>query len=319
MDGLAVADPPLDIPLPRPIGYFLGCPVFLGCNPLSGSLGYARHLHPPPHARPGRLHHRDPTRPRRRRRQLLVGAISPARQARQNASRMLSGGVGPASTPGVVLGVLRQRRASNSDTPGEPAGNGIRPGVRSWSPAQKTVVRKHQQAIVKQLRAAGATQAEAGAAVGTPEGTVARWEAEAKQPGSNLRAKDTSAPDVRVKVEPAAKPVIAERLDAGETQAQVAADYGVTDRTIRSPLVVWEGTGILLDGHNRLRIAKETGAEYQTVEVPFPTREVARHWVIRTHNNSIPGPTIASEVSATVWTPRGIVPSIHHRLHSWNN
>ncbi len=180
-------------------------------------------------------------------------------------------------------------------------------------------MRKHQQAIVKQLRAAGATQAEAGAAVGTPEGTVARWEAEAKQPGSNLRAKDTSAPDVRVKVEPAAKPVIAERLDAGETQAQVAADYGVTDRTIRSPLVVWEGTGILLDGHNRLRIAKETGAEYQTVEVPFPTREVARHWVIRTHNNSIPGPTIASEVSATVWTPRGIVPSIHHRLHSWNN
>ncbi len=232
---------------------------------------------------------------------------------------MLSGGGRgpprrPASFYALYVGVGRARATPLAS----PQGDGILPGVRSWSPAQKTVVRKHQQAIVKQLREAGMTQAEAGAAVGVARSTVESWETPT---GSNDRPVKASAspPDVRVKVAPAAKPVIAKRLDAGETQAQVAADYGVTDRTIRSPLVVWEGTGILLDGHNRLRIAKETGAEYQTVEVPFPTREVARHWVIRTHNNSIPGPTIASEVSATVWTPRGIVPSIHHRLHSWNN
>ncbi len=161
----------------------------------------------------------------------LLGVISPARQrASERAEDVVRGGRGPPRRPAsfyaLYVGVGRARATPLAS----PQGDGILPGVRSWSPAQKTVVRKHQQAIVKQLREAGMTQAEAGAAVGVARSTVESWETPT---GSNDRPVKASAspPDVRVKVAPAAKPVIAKRLDAGETQAQVAADYGVTDRT----------------------------------------------------------------------------------------
>ena len=41
-------------------------------------------------------------------------------------------------------------------------------------------------------------------------------------------------PDVKVKVSPKEYPTITERIDAGESQKQVAADYGVSDRQIRN-------------------------------------------------------------------------------------
>jgi len=53
--------------------------------------------------------------------------------------------------------------------------------------------------------------------------------------GTNGGTANTSArPDARVKVDPKQRPVVRQRVDAGETLAQVAADYGVSKRQVRS-------------------------------------------------------------------------------------
>jgi len=49
---------------------------------------------------------------------------------------------------------------------------------------------------------------------------------------------------------------------------------------IRDVLVVWAGTGILLDGHNRLEIANEHGLPFTTREVELPDRKAAVNWII---------------------------------------
>ncbi len=47
-------------------------------------------------------------------------------------------------------------------------------------------------------------------------------------------AKPSTSFDSRVKVSPKANPQILERVESGESQEQVAADYGVTQRTVSS-------------------------------------------------------------------------------------
>jgi len=59
----------------------------------------------------------------------------------------------------------------------------------------------------------------------------------------NAKSGNTHKPreDARVKVDPTSKPVIAERVASGETQEQVAADYGLTgfrQLMVRVPMVV---------------------------------------------------------------------------------
>lgn len=45
-------------------------------------------------------------------------------------------------------------------------------------------------------------------------------------------------------------------------------------------LKVWEGTNILLDGHNRLEICKELKIPYEIQEIPLKSREDAINWII---------------------------------------
>lgn len=83
----------------------------------------------------------------------------------------------------------------------------------------------------------GFTQAEASEATGVPEGTIAWWEADAKPKGkrddeSIIGPKNAFIPDQRVSLPASAKPVIAERIAKGETKAQVAADFGVTQQRV---------------------------------------------------------------------------------------
>lgn len=47
---------------------------------------------------------------------------------------------------------------------------------------------------------------------------------------------------------------------------------------IRDKLVVWGET--LIDGHNRFRIATENDLPYETIEMPFESREHALNWII---------------------------------------
>jgi len=110
---------------------------------------------------------------------------------------------------------------------------------RNLSPEQKREVGKQQRAIAKTLRAAGKTQEQAATLVGVTDGAVSQWEAEdAAKAGdisiSSARVPYTPPPKLGTKVPPTEYERILERLDSGETQAQVAADYGVTQPRVSS-------------------------------------------------------------------------------------
>ncbi|MBA7700826.1 hypothetical protein ES703_109551 [subsurface metagenome] len=65
--------------------------------------------------------------------------------------------------------------------------------------------------------------------LGVPEGTIARWEWEVKKDISILRVKDAyNPPDLRIKVPKKEQQKITERVTAGESQSQIAADYKIT-------------------------------------------------------------------------------------------
>ena len=63
-----------------------------------------------------------------------------------------------------------------------------------------------------------------------------------------------------------------------------AEEYGQLEENIlhdgiRDALIVWDG--ILLDGHNRYKIAQEHGLTFETQEMNFASREDAKIWVIQ--------------------------------------
>lgn len=47
----------------------------------------------------------------------------------------------------------------------------------------------------------------------------------------------------------------------------------------RDALVVWAGTGLLLDGHNRYDICRSHGLPFATREIPLDSREAAADWI----------------------------------------
>ena len=49
-----------------------------------------------------------------------------------------------------------------------------------------------------------------------------------------------------------------------------------------APLIVWEQKGILLDGHNRLKICNENNIPFKTQFISLPDKTAARFWII--HN-----------------------------------
>lgn len=65
---------------------------------------------------------------------------------------------------------------------------------------------------------------------------------------------------------------------AAEELAELEAS--ILSEGIREPLVVWRETGILIDGHNRLKIAGKHDLPYQTQELAFADREAVRDWII---------------------------------------
>jgi len=91
--------------------------------------------------------------------------------------------------------------------------------------------------VAKQLREADAkhwTQKRLAGVFGVAQNTVSDWFREKKVRSSvgSDNTSETPPPDARVKINPTAKPVIAARLESGESQEQVAADYGVSQQAI---------------------------------------------------------------------------------------
>lgn len=54
----------------------------------------------------------------------------------------------------------------------------------------------------------------------------------------------------------------------------------VEDGEIREAIVVWGDTGIILDGHNRYKIAKKRGLCFKTVKMDFANADDAVRWII---------------------------------------
>lgn len=48
----------------------------------------------------------------------------------------------------------------------------------------------------------------------------------------------------------------------------------------REPLVVWQGHGILLDGHGRYEVCQEHKIKFETVAIGLPDRNAAIEWVV---------------------------------------
>ena len=103
---------------------------------------------------------------------------------------------------------------------------------RNLSSEQTKQVSKTQREIAKRLRESDAkrwTQEAVGTLLGVDRSTVAKW---FSNNVTDHTATKTPAPDARVKLNTAAKQEVVERLESGETQEQVAADFGVCQKTV---------------------------------------------------------------------------------------
>jgi site-specific DNA-methyltransferase (adenine-specific) len=98
---------------------------------------------------------------------------------------------------------------------------------RNLSLQQKSDVEKKQREIAVKLLGTGWTQKRVGESLGVTQGAVSQW-----LDANNISANITCVPDARVKIGADHHPVIVERLEQGETQEQVAADYQVTRQQI---------------------------------------------------------------------------------------
>jgi len=103
---------------------------------------------------------------------------------------------------------------------------------RNLSPDQARDVAKTQREIAKKLRESNAkrwTQEAVGTLLGVAQQTVASWFSSNTTDGN---ATKTPTPDARVKLNTAAKEEVVARLESGETQQQIAADFGVCQKTV---------------------------------------------------------------------------------------
>lgn len=110
---------------------------------------------------------------------------------------------------------------------------------RNLSVDQKREILTAMKAVAFMLKTEDETrtQAQIAALLGVDQSQVSRWIATIMQAHNGCKESVPAPPapqpvGCRVKVAPAAKPKIAERIKAGETQEQVAADYGITHQAV---------------------------------------------------------------------------------------
>ena len=102
---------------------------------------------------------------------------------------------------------------------------------RNLSVDQSREVAKTQREIARRLRQSDAkrwTQAAVGALLGVTQHCVSQWFTNITDDNGSK----TPKPDARVKLNTAAKEAVVARLEAGEAQQQIAADFGVCQQTV---------------------------------------------------------------------------------------
>lgn len=101
---------------------------------------------------------------------------------------------------------------------------------RNLSPEQKREVDKTRKAIARDLKKEQWNQEEIARLFGVDQSTVARWLGEENIP--IMQAHNRYIPDSRVKIPKEEHAMILDRYAAEEPQGQIAADYGVSQKTI---------------------------------------------------------------------------------------
>jgi N6-adenosine-specific RNA methylase IME4/DNA-binding XRE family transcriptional regulator len=98
---------------------------------------------------------------------------------------------------------------------------------RNMTPEQLAEVKQHLRKLALELRKAGRTQLEISRLLRVPQQTISRWMKE-----SNTHMSNICLPDCRVSIPKSEYGRIYARARAGESHAQIAADYGVTRQRI---------------------------------------------------------------------------------------
>ena len=97
-------------------------------------------------------------------------------------------------------------------------------GICYWAyDKEGPAAHKQKEELVKTLRKKGWTQERIARVVGIPQQTISDL-----QKGSITDFGNTSLPDLRYKISKEDEQVIFNRYQGGETQAQIAADYGIS-------------------------------------------------------------------------------------------
>jgi N6-adenosine-specific RNA methylase IME4 len=99
---------------------------------------------------------------------------------------------------------------------------------RNLSPAQKSELQQIRRETALELRALGLHAEEIGAILGAAQSTVYAW----LDATISITGISCIQYDARVVIPREADPVLLERSQAGETQEQIAADYGVTRQAV---------------------------------------------------------------------------------------
>lgn len=133
----------------------------------------------------------------------------------------------------VESGQSQSQVAANFGVTQKAISNVIRANLtrRNLSPDQRREVTKTQKKIAQRLRNSDAkkwTQKRVAECLGVDRTTVAKWFT------TNVNGHNThkTQPDARVKLTPAAKDAVVEQVKSGQSQAQVAANFGVNQSTI---------------------------------------------------------------------------------------
>lgn len=75
-------------------------------------------------------------------------------------------------------------------------------------------------------------------------------------------------------------PAITSLLTTHTAEELALLTRSIIEQGCRDPLLVWQGTGILLDGHARHRICVEHGIPFEVTEIDLPDREAAVRFVL---------------------------------------
>jgi len=191
---------------------------------------------------------------------------------------------------------------------------------RNLSPDQQSVVRHQQQELAAEMAQDGMTQAEIGEALGVDQRTVGRWLETNRQTPKGFH------PDNRVKLPKGAAADIVDRIDAGESLRQVAADYNVTHAAIQKtvnkvkaaaeeaaarradaetiqPDAEGEGWKMLHgDFHDRLAALPDGPVDLIVTDPPYPA-EFLPLW------------SDLSEVAARILKPSGVLLAMSGKIH----